>query len=214
MTELERALRVLPVDWPATPDVAARLELRPRRHRVLVAAVAVAVAVGAAFAVPDSRGAILRFFHLRGATVERVDTLPPAEARALTAGLGKPIGDVGARSVLGAPFLPSDHGSLFDRYGFVSTLLAIPQPALLTEFGSPSLIKKFATGNVEWISIGPGVVGLWVPGHHVVVFSGTSPRLAGNVLLWVSRNVTFRLEAPGLTKTRAVQLAREILGTG
>ena len=213
MTELERALRALSVAWPPTPDLAARLELQPRRHRVLVAAVAVAVAVGAAFAVPDSRGAILRFFHLRGVTVERVDMLPPAEARALAVGLGKPIGDAKARSRLGAPFLPSNHGSLFDNYGFVSTLLAIPQPALLTEFGSPSLIKKFATGNVAWVSVAPGVVGLWVPGHHVVS-SGASPRLAGNVLLWVSGNVTFRLEAPGVTKARAIQLAREILGTG
>ena len=216
MTELERALRALPVAWPATPDVASRLELRPRRYRMLVAAAAVAaaIAVGAAFAVPDSRGAILRFFHLRGVTVEHVDTLPSAEARALTSGLGTSIGDEAARSRLGAPFLPSDHGPLFDQHGFVSTLLAVPQPALLTEFGSPSLIKKFAAGDVEWVSVAPGVPGLWVPGHHVVFVSGTSPRLAGNTLLWTSGGVTFRLEAPGLTRARAIQLAREILGTG
>jgi hypothetical protein len=214
MTELERALRALPVAWPVTPDIAARLKLEPRRHRVLVAAVAVTVAVGAAFAVPDSRGAILRFFHLGGASVEHVDTLPPAEALPLAAGLGKPIGDADARSLLGAAFLPADHAQLYNQYGFVSTLLAIPEPALLTEFGSPSLIKKFTTGNAEWVSVAPGVVGLWVPGHHVVFFSGASPRLAGNVLLWTSDGVTFRLEAPGLTKARAFQLARKILGTG
>jgi hypothetical protein len=214
MTELERALRALPVEWPATPDVVSRLDLARRRHRVLGAAVAVAFAVGAAFAVPDSRGAILRFFHLRGVTVEHVGTLPPIEERALTDGLGKPIGDAAARSRLGAPFLPAGHGPLFDQNGFISTLLEIPEPALLTEFGSASLIKKFATGNIEWVPVAPGVVGLWVPGHHVVFFAGTSPRLAGNVLLWVSRNVTFRLEAPGLTKARAFELAREILGTG
>jgi hypothetical protein len=214
MAELERALRALRVEWPATPDVSSRLELTRRRHRLLVAAVAVALAVCAAFAVPDSRGAILRFFHLRGVTVERVGTLPPAEERALAAGLGRPIGDAAALARLGAPFLPAAHGPLFDRYGFVSTLIEIPEPALLTEFGSPSLIKKFATGNAEWVSVAPGVVGLWVPGHHVVLFPGTSPRLAGNVLLWVSGDVTFRLEAPGLTKATALEVARKVLGTG
>jgi hypothetical protein len=214
MAELERALRALPVDWPVTPDVAARLELQRRGHRRLVAAVVVAIAIGTAFAVPDSRGAILRFFHLGGVTVEHVDTLPPAEARPLTAGLGSPIGDARAEAVLGARFLPSDHGQLFDQYGFVSTLLAIPEPALLTEFGSPSLIKKFASGEVQFVSISPGVTGLWIEGHHVVFFSGASPRLAGNVLVWVSGGVTFRLEAPALAKARALQLAREILGTG
>lgn len=213
MPELERALRALPVEWPATPDVAARLELRRRGHRRLVAAVVVAIAIGTAFAVPDSRGAILRFFHLGGATVEHVDTLPPAEARPLTAGLGSPIGDARAETLLGTPFLPSDHGQLFDRYGFVSTLLAIPEPALLTEFGSPSLLKKFASGKVEFVSVAPGVTGLWIEGHHVVFFSGASPRLAGNVLVWVRGGVTFRLEAPGLKRARAFQLAREILGT-
>ena len=214
MTELEHALRALPVEWPATPDVAARLELRRRRHRVLVAAVAVAIAVGTAFAVPDSRGAILRFFHLGGVTVEHVDTLPPAEARPLMAGLGSPIDDERAQALLGAPFLPSDHGQLFNRDGFVSALLAIPEAALLTEFGSPSLVKKLAAGKVQYVSIGPGVSGLWIEGRHVVFFSGASPRLAGNVLVWVSGGVTFRLEAPTLAKGRAVQLAREILGTG
>src|SRR5204863_2740785 len=83
MTELERivgGLRTLPVDWPATPDVAARLELRPRRRLAIVAAVALAAAaLAAAFAVPQSRSAILRFFHLRGVTVERVGTLPRAQ---------------------------------------------------------------------------------------------------------------------------------------
>jgi hypothetical protein len=214
MTELEHGLRALPIEWPATPDVAAGLELRRRRHRPLVAAVVVAVAIGTAFAVPDSRGAILRFLHLGGVTVEHVDTLPPAEARPLAAGLGGPIDDAQARALLGAPFLPSGHGRLYDQYGFVSTLLAIPQPALLTEFGSASLIKKLAAGKVEYVSIAPGVSGLWIEGHHVVFFPGASPRLAGNVLVWVGGGVTFRLEAPALAKARAFQLAREILGTG
>jgi hypothetical protein len=155
MADLERSLRSLHVEWPETPDVAARLELRARpRRRALVAAVAVAVlAVAAALAVPQSRSAILRFFHLRGVTVERVETLPPAEEVPLSAGLGSEVGDATASTVLGGPFLPADHGTLYERYGVVSTLLR--GPILLSEFGAPEFLKKFATSKVEWVQVAP-----------------------------------------------------------
>ena len=42
----------------------------------MLAFAVLAVAVGAAMAVPQARTAILEFFRLRGATVERVETLP------------------------------------------------------------------------------------------------------------------------------------------
>jgi len=109
MTELERDLRSLgsAVSWPPAPDVVSRLELGRRRRRVLVPAVALAlVALIAALAVPQSRSAILRFFHLRGVTVEQVETLPPAAERPLAAGLGAPTDDAGAETMLGAPFQP------------------------------------------------------------------------------------------------------------
>jgi hypothetical protein len=94
MTELERALVRLGRDlaFPETPDVAAavgdRLERAaparrraPSRRALVLAFVALVVAVGAAMAVPSARTAILEFFGLRGATVTRVDTLPPVETR-------------------------------------------------------------------------------------------------------------------------------------
>lgn len=94
MTELERALARLGADvaFPETPDVVAavraRLEeaavarrRRPSRRALVIAFVALAVAVGAAMAVPPARTAILEFFGLRGATVTRVETLPPVETR-------------------------------------------------------------------------------------------------------------------------------------
>lgn len=94
MTELERALVRLGADlaFPETPDVAAalrdRLEQaavvrrrRPSRRALVVAFVALALAAGAAMAVPAARSAILEFFGLRGATVTRVETLPPTETR-------------------------------------------------------------------------------------------------------------------------------------
>jgi hypothetical protein len=213
MTELERELRALRVDWPRTPDVASRLELRPRR-RLLVPALVVAaiVAVAAAFAVPQSRSAILRFFHLRGVTVERVGTLPAAEERPLAAGLGGKIDDARARTLLGGPFLPAAHGTLYERDGIVSTLLR--GPVLLSEFGAPEFLKKFATSNVEWVQVAPNVQGLWIAGApHVVFFPGASPRLAGNVLVFATATRTFRLEGHGLTRDDALATARELLGT-
>ena len=213
MTELERDLRGLRVDWPETPDVASRLELRPRR-RLLVPALAFAaiVAVAAAFAVPQSRSAILRFFHLRGVTVERVGTLPPAEERPLAAGLGSAIDDAAAKSALGGPFLPAVHGTLYERDGIVSTLLH--GPVLLSEFGAPEYLKKFVTSNVEWVKVAPDVQGLWIAGErHVVFFPGASPRLAGNVLLFATGTRTFRLEGRDLGRDDALRLAREIMGT-
>jgi len=81
MTDFERELRALDVEWPAAPEL--RLELARRRRVRAVVAVALVAALAAAFAVPQSRSAILRFFHLGGVTVVRVETLPPAAARNL-----------------------------------------------------------------------------------------------------------------------------------
>ena len=218
MTELERELRSLgsTVAWPPSPDVAARLELRPRpRRRALVAALALAaVALAAAFAVPQSRSAILRFFHLRGVTVERVDTLPQAQEVPLSSGLGGIVDDDVARSVLRGPFVPAQHGTLYERDGIVSTLLR--GPVLLTEFGAPEFLKKFVTSNVEWVEVVPGAQGLWISGppHVVFFFPEASPRLAGNVLVWATDRRTYRLEGRGLEKDDALRLAREIMGTG
>ncbi len=106
MTELERSLRLLgdAVAFPDAPDVSEavqrRLEglrperRRPRRRTLVLAFAVVAVAIGAAMAVPPARTAILEFFGLRGATVQRVESLPtvsepdPAPAQLL---LGDPL---------------------------------------------------------------------------------------------------------------------------
>src|SRR5882757_6788981 len=79
------------VEWPSTPELELALEPRAARRRrgpALVLAFVALAAVVAAFAVPQSRGAILRFFHLGAATIVRVDRLPPAEERPLSAGIG------------------------------------------------------------------------------------------------------------------------------
>ena len=93
MTELERALVQLgdELDFPEAPDVSrrgacARLAERPPRRgraggRSCSSLAVLAVAIGAAMAVPQARTAILELFGLRGATVQRVETLPRVPAR-------------------------------------------------------------------------------------------------------------------------------------
>src|SRR5690242_19356175 len=94
MTELERALVALgnELDIPATPAVRHGGEQRLQRRRWIRPAVfalaAGVVAVGIAMAVPPARSAILKFFHIGSVTVERVDTLPPAQTRPFATGLG------------------------------------------------------------------------------------------------------------------------------
>src|SRR5580765_1298 len=94
MTELERALVALgdELEFPDTPRVwhavEPRLQRRRRLRPVVFALAAGIVALGIAFAVPPARSAILKFFHIGSVTVERVDTLPPAQTRPFATGLG------------------------------------------------------------------------------------------------------------------------------
>src|SRR3954462_6769143 len=107
--DLARELRAAAahVDWPQTPVLKLALEPRRSRRRPLAAALvfAVVLAIAAAFAVPQSRAAILRFFHLGAATIIHVDTLPPAEQRPLAAGLGAPVTRAEAESLLSGTLL-------------------------------------------------------------------------------------------------------------
>ena len=88
MPELELALRDLGggLDWPVEPElehgVLRRIREAPVRRRrvprraIVIALAVLAVAVGAVFAVPQTRAAVLEFFHLRGVTIQRVEELP------------------------------------------------------------------------------------------------------------------------------------------
>ena len=206
------------VAWPPAPDVAGRLDFGPRRarRRGLVVAVAVAVlAITVAMAVPQARSSILRFLHLGGVTIERVSTLPSAQERPLSAGLGQPVSAADAERALGTPFR-GPRGALYERDGIVSTVLAAHEPVLLSEFGSAGIMNKFlSVSHVRRVEIAPGVEGILISGaEHVVFFFPTaSPRLAGNALIWVSGGVTFRLEGRSLQPDDALGLARRILGT-
>jgi hypothetical protein len=169
--------------------------------------------VAAAFAVPQSRGAILRFLHLGGVEVRFVDTLPRAEERALGAGLGRPVTVADARSIVsGGLLLPPVDARLYAD-GLVVSVVAVhvERPVLLSDLpaGGGIFLTKLAAGEtaVEPVTVG-GDDGLWLAGaRHVVGFPRRPPRLAGNVLLWEHGATTYRLEGPDLARSDAIRVA-------
>lgn len=215
MADLERALASLELDWPATPAFDLR---RPGRRRWPLAAAALVLAVGVAFAVPPARSGILRFLHLRGVSIERVQTLPSAQEQSLAASLGAPVTRAEALLVLGRPFRSPGGlvGQLYRSGDSISLLLATPEPVLLTEIrlgvDASLVLKKLVGGatNVETTPVG-GRPGVWISGApHVYVLAPASPRLARNVLLWPEGDVLFRLEGAELTLGRARAIAAQI----
>jgi hypothetical protein len=235
MTELERALVALgqEVDFPPEPDlvraVRERLERRrlvfvPRRRAVVLAVALLVVAFGIAMAVPPARSAILRFFHIGAVTVERVETLPAAEERPLAAGLGPALSQREAEERAGRPmFLPSSGERpvrFYARPGLVATILRWhSRPVLLAEITGDQVTvsKKFASPETEIEPAQIGDFGLWIKGgEHVLRWEfgdgeqqQIDTRLAGNVLIWLVGDTTFRLEGD-LDKGQMLELAREI----
>jgi hypothetical protein len=223
--ELESELRSLAaeIEWPRTP--ALRPELTPRRRlmwrgRPLALALAVtvvALALAALFAVPQSRGAILRFFGLGAVHIEFVERLPAAQEQPLSARLGPAISIADARDLLGRPPLQPPFPpppTLHARDGIVSVLfLHEGEPVLLSEIGSGGrLLKKIAGSNtsVQWQRVGDDAA-IWMAGdRHVVVFPHAAPQLAGHVLVWQDGNLTLRLEGAHLTLRDALALAEKI----
>lgn len=132
MPELERMLSRLgeELDWPPTPDLAARVSARleepgkrPRRRlagllppaglrrSLALAAVGLLLLAGTVFAaVPGVRDAVLDLFGLQGATVEHRETLPtPPPERPLDLGSRTTLAEATAR--LGfAPLVPAALG--------------------------------------------------------------------------------------------------------
>jgi hypothetical protein len=202
-------LRSLQIDWPETP--AFRLEFEPRRRRWPLAVAIAVSALAAAFAVPQSRGAILDLFDFGGATIERVRVLPPAQEEPLAAGLGSATSVAQAKDVLGRrPLLPPVRVRLYERGGVVSMLFTYAgEPVLLSEFrgGAAGILKKIA-GPATTIETVPN--GVWLQGAHVYLFPQAPPRLAGNVLLWQRGGLTLRLEGRSLTKAEALTISERI----
>jgi hypothetical protein len=229
MTELERALVALghELEFPPTPDLVAGVRERLQRRRwrrPLVFAVALGViAFGIAMAVPPARSAILRFFHIGAATIERVETLPPAQQRPLTAALGPALARREAELrahlhiTLPAGVRPAQY---YARPGLIATLLRVDgKPVLLAEMRGDQVVlsKKFAAPQTHVEPVRIGNWGLWISGgEHVLRWTfGPAPmkevptRLAGNVLIWLADDRTYRLEGD-VGKQRMLELGREI----
>jgi hypothetical protein len=210
MTGLEHALVRLGAElaFPETPDVAASVRRRlaehphrrglrlPERRTLAVVFALLALAIGVALAVPPARSAILEFFHLRGATVERVETLPRAPDRIASAlELGRPASlEDAARRAEFDILVPEALGEPDGVY--YSTVLAggkvslVYRPSedlprsrftgvglLLTEFRgdfTPEFVGKLAdqATRIERLTVG-GHQALWLEGGPHVVFFGT-----------------------------------------
>jgi hypothetical protein len=209
VSELERALRLVGEDlaFPEAPDVTeavlARLGPPTRRRlpgsrRVLVVALAaLALALAAALAVPPARTAILDFFGLGGATVQRVETLPAvprSTSRALD--LGRPVRlldgrpDVELPEVLVSRTLgpPDAAYASAESYGTRLTLVYAPGDGvpespytgvgiLVGQFvgeADEGLVDKLVAGGtrVGRVRVGP-YPALWLEGGpHAVLFHG------------------------------------------
>jgi hypothetical protein len=242
MPDLELTLRDLGtrLDWPAEPELApgvlAGLALEPKRRlrvsrRALVIALAVAaVAIGAVFAVPQTRAAVLEFFHLRGVTIERVPELPtvPVEA-GLGTFLGERVSLDEARRRAGFDVVvPKQLGEPDEVYiqrsppgGMVSFLYGSREhpTALFTQFAATvdeTIFKKVAPEtSVVPVSV-DGRPGFWIQGAHYFQYLDRQGemrteqvRLAGSVLLWERGPLTLRLEAD-VSRDEAIRIAQSV----
>ena len=152
MSSLEQRLQALgrELAFPPEPDLAvsSRSAARPFPWRWVALAAAV-VALAAAFAVPSARTSILRFFHIQGATVERVETLPPAQERSSAGGLGRRVSVreaerfVGFRLLL-PPLAAEPPAYLLDGVLATVILRVDGRPVLLSEYAARdyALLKK------------------------------------------------------------------------
>jgi hypothetical protein len=229
MSSLEQQLQRLgqELEYPPEPDVAAavlvRLDRRPFPWRVVAVALAVlAVAVGAVFAVPSARTTILKWFHLRGVTVERVETLPPAVEPSQ---LGRPLSRDEAERAVGFELaLPprTKPGRVYVLDGALASVVlrAEGRALLLSEYRAVdfALLKKSAPAQtvIEPVLVN-GEPGLWLEGgpHALTYFNRRGEfrqrtvTIHGNVLLWIRGHLTLRLEGE-LTKAQALDIARVI----
>jgi hypothetical protein len=205
MSDLVRDLELLgaEIEWPQTPAFTPRAETAPARRRrpsrrrliVIIALGVLALAAGALAAT----GVI----HFGGATITRVDTLPPVD-KAPRLELGTPITIAEAERILPFTLPPrlAHPDGVYTRTvdGTVNMLyLRGGKPsAVLTVFreGRGILDKLvYTTTKVRRVRVN-GAPGLYIPDVHVVDFLyGGNPRLSQPTLLWVEDDLTYRLEA-------------------
>ena len=253
MTELERQLTQLgrDLDWPPTPDLThsvrqriaspSRSGRRPIlfRRSLAIALAALLVPAGGVFAaVPGVRDAVLEFFGLQGATVERREELPPAPPPH-PLGLGKRTTLADVRDSLAfEPLVPEAAGEpdgVFVDTGVQGGVLSLTyRPAdglprarstrlglLVSEFRGdllPEYVGKIAgqATRIERLRV-DGRRAIWMEGapHFFFYRPPGEPfreerlRIAQNVLLLERGHVLVRLEG-AFDRNKAVELAESL----
>jgi hypothetical protein len=201
------------VEFPPTPDLAeaVRRELRrpapyraPIRRVLVLAALTLLVAAATVFAAsPGARDAVLEFFGIDGATVERVPTLPDAPAP--TTPLGERVSLTEARRRTAFEILvphpqpaqayvservPGGAVSFSTRRVTVTQLRASIERPLLSKLVTQGTRVERLRGGV-WLTGAPHVVLLRDARGRVVE---ESLRRAGNVLLLERGGLVIRIE--------------------
>ena len=236
MSELELRLNALrdEIAWPETPafetltfEAAAgrRRGLRlPLRPVALGFAILLAVLAGVLALSPGARSAFLEIFHIRGASVERVETLPNVRAQRLDFGERVSRAEAEERAGFRVLDLGSEPDAIFIRPdGLVSVVYgdrSHPRLVLSQARGAvfEGFLKKTGGSNtiVRYVTV-KGQPGLFVTGaDHFVMFRDSNggvrdekTYLAGTVLLWNRGPLLLRLEGK-MTLAEARKLAASV----
>jgi len=229
MNELELRLQELggEIAYPATPHFELELDRLPARRPwlrplALGFAILVAVVAGVLAFSPGARSAFLEIFHIRGATVERVDALPDVRAQRID--FGERVSRDEAERRVGFELLDlgEEPDAIFVRPdGLASAVYGDPaHPRLVLSQARGAIfdgfIKKTGGRGTTILEVEiDGEPGLYVDGpEHFVMFldengliSDERTYLAGTVLLWNRGDLLLRLEGD-LTRDEALELAR------
>jgi hypothetical protein len=236
VTDLERSLRELggEIAWPATPRFELELEpvrrraalpLRPLALRPLVVGFAILIAAlaGVLALSPGARSAFLEIFRLKGATVERVETLPDVPVQRID--FGERVGRAEAERRVGFELLDLGEPDVVFVLGDRMASLVYGDPErprlVLSQLRGAvfdGFVKKAGSRGtrIDEVTV-DGQPGLFVSGdEHFVMFldengviSDERTFLAGNVLLWNRGELLLRLEGD-LTRAEALELAESV----
>ena len=228
MTELELRLQELggEIVYPATPSFDLDFDRRPARapwlRPVALGFVVLVVVLAGVLAVsPGARSAFLEIFRIRGATVERVESLPSILAQRID--FGERVSRAEAERRIGFELLDlgDEPDAIFVRPdGLASVVYGDPdEPRLVLSQARGAIYDGFikktgGSGTVITEVTVDGEPGLFVDGpEHFVMFldengfiSDEETYLAGTVLLWNRDDLLLRLEGD-LTREEALELA-------
>jgi hypothetical protein len=172
---------------------------------------------------PGARSAFLEMFHLKGATVERVEQLPEVEVRPID--FGDPVSREEAERRVGFELVDlGKPDAVFVRSDRMASLVYGPvdKPRLvLSELRGAvwdGMVKKVGSRGtrIDEVTVN-GQQGLFITGdEHFVMFfdengsiTDEPTYLAGTVLLWNRGPLLLRLEGD-LTRAEALALANSV----